>query len=208
MILGSFLTSFFSKNHVQTKQNLAWYILCFSLLFVMLRSLFSFVQMFRCALRRNPSSSLANDCITAMAEGLHSSFYNYFVVSLWGDGDPSYLSGTESHFDLEWKSLKNVLTGICQKCGSDFQNAPHESYDSSWNFLINSKFHRSYHQRSSFTGLSSSTIQNTRVFEPSAVCIKAGEDQDTSFYTQLLKGALDALHALYECLKLDNLRKQ
>ncbi|CAA6654742.1 unnamed protein product [Spirodela intermedia] len=164
-------------------------------------------QMFRCVLRRNPSSSLANDCITAMAEGLHSSFYNYFVISLWGDGDSSYLSRTDSHFDLEWGSLKNVLIGICQKCGSGFQNAPLESYDTSWNFLINSKFHKNYHQRSSFTGLSFSTIHNTGVFEPSAGCIKAGEHQETSFYSQLLMGALDALHALYECLKLDNLRK-
>uniref|UniRef100_A0A1D1Y4T9 Anaphase-promoting complex subunit 1 n=2 Tax=Anthurium amnicola TaxID=1678845 RepID=A0A1D1Y4T9_9ARAE len=163
--------------------------------------------MFRCALRRNPSSSLANDCITAMAEGLHSSFYNHFIVCLWGNSDSYYLSNADSHVDLEWESFKDVIIKICQKCGSSFQQIPCESNDTSWDFLINSEFHKKYRQHTAVNGFSFATILDTGVTDHSTGCINAGWSLGTSFYTQLLVGGLDALHALYESLKLDNLRK-
>ncbi|KAA8539561.1 hypothetical protein F0562_026253 [Nyssa sinensis] len=56
-------------------------------------------QIFRCTLRRSPSSSLADDCITAMAEGLSSTFYNHFLALLWGDGDLAYLSAADASVD-------------------------------------------------------------------------------------------------------------
>ncbi|XWS56746.1 hypothetical protein CRYUN_Cryun09bG0112000 [Craigia yunnanensis] len=40
-------------------------------------------QVFRCALRRSPSSLLANDSITAMDDGLSPSVCNHFLVLLW-----------------------------------------------------------------------------------------------------------------------------
>ena len=163
--------------------------------------------MIRCSLRRSPSSSLADDCITAIAEGVQSSFYNYFVASLWGDSDSSYLCDVDARIDLEWESLRAVLIKVCQKCGSNFKDARSESCDTSWNFLINSKFHKSYHQRSSFLGMPYSSAHNAGTISHCVVCSSTGDDREASFYTQHLIGVLDALHALYESLKLNNLRK-
>ena len=71
--------------------------------------------MFRCALQRSPSSLLANDSITAMAEGLTPSFYNHFLFLLWGDGDSGYLSEANSTVDSEWNSFCDTIMQMCKK---------------------------------------------------------------------------------------------
>ncbi|XP_078435286.1 E3 ubiquitin ligase [Wolffia australiana] len=155
-------------------------------------------QMLRCSLSRSSSSSLVDDCITALAEGVHSSFYNHFIVSLW----------TARDSDSEWESLKNVLMRICEKHGSSFPDVPREIGDTSWDFLISSTFHKNYHQLSSFIGVPYSPIHNVGVSVYSAGRTRTDGDHDSSFYMQFLVEVLDSLHTLYECLKLDNLRKQ
>ena len=101
---------------------------------------FGFVQIFRCALRRSPSSSLADDCITAMSEGLCSAFYNYFLARLWGDGDSAYLSEADAGVDSEWESYSSVI----MRMRTNYILTPERRLDSmshsSWDFLINSKF--------------------------------------------------------------------
>ncbi|MFS8013029.1 putative anaphase-promoting complex subunit 1 [Helianthus anomalus] len=72
-------------------------------------------QMLRCTFRSYPSSSLANDCIAAMAEGLEANLYNQFTVLLWGNGDSAYLSRVDSPVDSEWESFSAIILEIFGK---------------------------------------------------------------------------------------------
>ncbi|XVF84048.1 hypothetical protein PTKIN_Ptkin16aG0543300 [Pterospermum kingtungense] len=161
-------------------------------------------QMFRCALRRSPSSSLANDSITAMAEGLSPSFYNHFLVLLWGDGDSGYLSEANSTVDSEWNSFCDTIMQMCKKSSIVSQESP----KSSWDFLLNSKFHKNYCKINSMIGLTSGTELDRSGLDSTRSIIDGIKSSDKSFYSDLLMESLDSLHALYESLKMDNLRRR
>ncbi|KAF8397264.1 hypothetical protein HHK36_016174 [Tetracentron sinense] len=165
-------------------------------------------QIFRCALRRSPSSSLANDCITAMAEGLQTKFYNHFLVLLWGNGDSAYLSKADSCVDSEWESFSSIIMQMCRK--SSFISRKHSDLvpHSSWEFLIRSKFHKNYCKHTSITGISSATLPDLRESDCSEAYIEDKQSPEKALYSQLLMETLDSLHSLYESLKLDNLRKR
>ncbi|XP_052185110.1 anaphase-promoting complex subunit 1 [Diospyros lotus] len=165
-------------------------------------------QIFRCALRRSPSSSLANDCITAMAMGLTSSFYNHFLVLLWGDGDSAYLSKADASVDSEWESYSNILLQMCSKSRSIPQRPSDSISCSSWDFLINSKFHKNYWKTNVITGISAGSSLDFQESGSSGSFTACAQSPDKSFYSQLLMETLDTLHAVYESLKLDNLRKR
>ncbi|OVA02727.1 Anaphase-promoting complex subunit 1 [Macleaya cordata] len=165
-------------------------------------------QVFRCALRRSPSSSLANDCITAMAEGVHSTFYNHFLVLLWGDGDSAYLSNADSCVDSEWEAFSNIIMQMSREVKFIPQKSSDEMLLSSWEFLISSKFHKNYCKNTCITGISSAQYLDLLDIDGSSSNIENTQSPEKSFYAQLLVETLDALHALYESLKLDNLRKQ
>ncbi|KAJ6350382.1 hypothetical protein OIU78_006531 [Salix suchowensis] len=169
-------------------------------------------QMFRCTLRRSPSSSLVNDCITAMSEGLNSGFYNHFLVLLWGDSNSDYLSRADSCVDSEWNSFCNIILQMCRKPSaasqkhSDLENLEHHS---SWEFLINSKFHKNYQKLNFISRVSSQKFP----FDPEKMDsigsnMEGNQSSEKSFYFELLQESLDCLHALYESLKLDKLRKR
>ncbi|KAJ6768158.1 hypothetical protein OIU74_021929 [Salix koriyanagi] len=169
-------------------------------------------QMFRCTLRRSPSSSLVNDCITAMSEGLSSGFYNHFLVLLWGDSNSDYLSRADSCVDSEWNSFCNIILQMCRKPSaasqkhSDLENLEHHS---SWEFLINSKFHKNYQKLNFISRVSSQKFP----FDPEKMDsigsnMEGNQSSEKSFYFELLQESLDCLHALYESLKLDKLRKR
>ncbi|XP_042399420.1 anaphase-promoting complex subunit 1 [Zingiber officinale] len=153
-------------------------------------------QIFRCSLRTNPTSSLATDCITAMAEGLHFTFYSHFASLLWGD-----------HSHSEWEAFTGTIMRICSRfrAGTPKQYpslAPHTA----WDFLLDSNFHKCYLKQSFGHGIS---LKNF----PSCNGVDHNDSQkldkeNERFYSQLLAGTLEFLHALYESLKLDNLRKQ
>lgn len=164
--------------------------------------------MFRCALRRSPSSSLADDCITAMAEGLHPSFYNHFAVLLWGDGDSAYLSNADSCADSEWDSFSSVILQLCRNSGSKPPKFSNKMPDTSWDFLINSKFHMNYCKNTSVTVTYSTSGLDSRSSNFSGTPSLDERSQEKSFYAQLLIQTLDSLHALYESLKFDNHRKR
>ncbi|KAH0895291.1 hypothetical protein HID58_044859 [Brassica napus] len=158
-------------------------------------------QIFRCALTGNPSSSLANDCIAAIAEGLRSDLYKLFLSLLWGHGY-SYQKGSSIHF--EWEALCNIFLGICQKRTSVHLKQLKTSSESSWEFLLSSKFHKTYSRfHTRITSINPSDLEETAPF-----CTKtsSGERPDNSF--ELMVQSLDCLHAVYESLKMDNLRKQ
>ncbi|XP_038980234.1 anaphase-promoting complex subunit 1 isoform X2 [Phoenix dactylifera] len=162
-------------------------------------------QIFRCLLRRNPSSALADDCITAMAEGLHSSVYSHFASSLWGDDDSAYLSNPL--VDSEWESFTRAVMKICTRCGCLPPKQPSKLPDTAWEFLINSKFHTCYSKKASVSGISLMSVASFGGADYTAAYIQDEQNQ-VSFYARLLRETLDSLHALYENLKLDNLRKQ
>ncbi|XVE52473.1 hypothetical protein DITRI_Ditri02bG0124600 [Diplodiscus trichospermus] len=161
-------------------------------------------QMFRCALRRSPSSSLANDSITAMAEGLSPSLYNHFLALLWGDGDSGYLSEANSTVDSEWNSFCDTIMQMCKKSSVVSQELP----KSPWEFLLNSKFHKNYCQINSMIGLSSRAEHDRAGSDSMRSNIDGAKGSEKSFYSDLLMESLDSLHAVYESLKMDNLRRR
>ena len=164
--------------------------------------------MFRCALRRSPSSSLANDCIAAMAEGLSSSSYNHFLALLWGDGDAGSLSKADSNVDSEWESFSSIIMHMCKKSGlippKLMDTVPHTS----WEFLINSNFHKNYSKLNLITGISSKMSLELQESDSSKSYSDGGRGLEKLSYSEPLKETLDSLHAVYESLKLDNLRKR
>ncbi|TYH51969.1 hypothetical protein ES332_D10G318400v1 [Gossypium tomentosum] len=161
-------------------------------------------MIFRCALHRSPSSSLANDSITAMAEGLSPSFYNHFLVLLWGDGESSCLSEANSTVDSEWNSFCDAIMQMCKKSSVVSQETP----ESSWEFLLNSKFHKNYCKTNSMIGLSSGVALDRTGLDSMRSNIDGTKSSEKSFHFDLLMESLDSLHAVYESLKMDNLRRR
>lgn len=164
-------------------------------------------QVFRCALRRHPSSSLANDCIASMAEGLHYSFYNHFATLLWGDNESAYLSHTDSPVDSEWESFTVAVMKICKQYTSSHSIIP-TSPKTAWDFLMNSKFHVSYSDQASICGVRLVGTQKSTGVDYNDAYLQDVQNREVSFYAQLLMESLDCLHSVYENLKLDNLRKR
>nr|POE46089.1 anaphase-promoting complex subunit 1 [Quercus suber] len=162
-------------------------------------------QMFRCVFRRSPSSLLADDCITAMAEGLSSSFYGHFLGLLWKDGDSAYLSNADSSVNLEWDSFCTILTQMC-KSSVGTQDSVNSVPQSSWEFLTSSKFHKNY-ELNLITGTSCEMSLDVLGFLPRSHS-DATQSLQKSFYSEVLMECLDSLHAVYESLKLDILRKR
>lgn len=163
--------------------------------------------MLRCSLHKNPSSSLVSDCITAMAEGLQSSFYSHFLSLLWGDSDAAYLCSS-SHVDSEWESFSYEITKVCTKYGRTSPTKSSTSRGTAWDFLISSKYHAQYRKRSS-TSCASFLPMSYRASSTGFHSFLQDEhSSDVSFYIQFMRETLDTLHALYENLKLNTLRKQ
>ncbi|XP_061351686.1 anaphase-promoting complex subunit 1 [Gastrolobium bilobum] len=164
-------------------------------------------QMFRCTLPQSPSSLLAKDCITALAEGLGSSFYRHFLGLLWKHDDPAHLSEADSSVVSEWGSFCSVIMKICrnniisQKC---FGSVPH----SAWNFLTSSKFHNNFCKVNSMFGISCAVPLDQRESSFPRSFMDGTECSEKPFYTELLIESLESLHALYESLKMDSLRKR
>ncbi|GAV64914.1 Apc1 domain-containing protein [Cephalotus follicularis] len=158
-------------------------------------------KIFRCALRRSPSSSLANDCITAMAEGLTANFFNHFLVLLWRDGDSVYLSEANYSVESEWNSFCSIIMQMSGKSEALSQRILNSAPHSSWEFLVNSKYHQNYFKLNFTSGISFGTLN------PARSTIKE-TNLEKSFNSDLLMECLVSLHAVYESLKLDNLRKQ
>ncbi|XP_019433711.1 PREDICTED: anaphase-promoting complex subunit 1 [Lupinus angustifolius] len=164
-------------------------------------------QVFRCALQQSPSSLLASDCNTALAEGLSSSSYRHFLGRLWKDGDPAHLSEAESSVDSEWESFCGVIMQICRK-SNIYQKQSGSGSHSAWDFLLSSKFHDNFCKVNSMFGRSCAVLidQQESNFPRSSVVDR--QSSEKPFHTELLLECLESLHALYESLKLDNLRKR
>ncbi|CAM8913570.1 unnamed protein product [Rhodiola kirilowii] len=164
-------------------------------------------QILRCALRRSPSSSLVDDCITALSEGLPSTSYNHFLKTLWGDGS-SYLCQADSKVDSEWESFCSVILHLCNKCGLLVSpKVSNSRTDMAWEFLIRSSYHRNFGKLYSF-GVSDSKKPPVTKSDAWGFVADGTESVDKSFYYELLQKTLSSLHAVYECMKLDNLRRR
>lgn len=168
---------------------------------------FNIVQMFRCVLRRSPASTLANDCITAMAEGLSISFYSHFLGLLWKDGDLAYLAEADSSVHSEWDSLCSIIMEMCGSSATS-KKISNPMPQSSWEFLIHSKFHNNFCKHNFITENSSVTSLNVRRVDSSRINSDGTKRSDKTFYPKLLMESLHCLHAVYESLKLNSLRKR
>ncbi|WOL06876.1 anaphase-promoting complex subunit 1 isoform X1 [Canna indica] len=166
-----------------------------------------YLQIFRCSLHRTPSSSLANDCITAVAQGLQFSFYNHFASLLWGDFGSAYFSISHPHKDSEWEAFAGTIIRICSRYRTRTLEAPSPVPDTAWDFLVSSKFHKCYLKHSFRCGTSLANMPDFSGVKCNDPHIQDNQNQKI-FYSQLLAETLDSLHALYESLKLDKLRKQ
>lgn len=165
------------------------------------------MQIFRCTLHRSPSSSLANDCITVIAEGLHSSSYNHFLSLLWEGGFSTNLQNNDSNVDTEWDSFLSTVQKIIDLLQSSHSSFP-KMPSTSWDFLISSKFHANYVKLVSNSCISLVSDLSSRDSRPAAIYVRGEKSREVLYYTQLLSEMLDSLHALYENLKLNTLRKQ
>ncbi|XP_047149623.1 anaphase-promoting complex subunit 1 [Vigna umbellata] len=165
-------------------------------------------QIFRCALRESPSSVLANDCITALAEGLCSSFYRHLLGLLWKDGDPAHSPEAEPIVDSEWNSFCHVILQICRKnkiiCQKGSDSVPH----SAWDFLITSQFHYNFCKVNSIFGMPCAVSLDQQESNFDRSFVDDLQNSGKPFYTDLLRESMESLHGLYESLKLDNLRKR
>ncbi|XP_022006884.1 anaphase-promoting complex subunit 1-like, partial [Helianthus annuus] len=74
-------------------------------------------QMLRCTFRIYPSSSLANDCIAGMAEGLEANLYNHFTVLLWGNCDSTHLT-----WRMTWHEYQAYLILIVNDYSAKWEN--------------------------------------------------------------------------------------
>lgn len=142
-----------------------------------------------------------------MAEGLNPSLYRHFLGLLWGGDDSTYLAKANLCADSEWESFCNVITEICQKPNTTSQLSDSVS-NSSWEFLVKSKYNQQYlrsnYVAAAFPGLSS----NFKESDSSDAIARHMQNTEEALCMKLLTETLDSLHAVYETLKLDNLRKR
>lgn len=164
-------------------------------------------QIYRCVLRRSPTSSLANDCITAMAEGLKTSFYSHFLSLLWKDGDLAYLSEADSSVHSEWDSFRSIIMEMCRSSATSKMIA-NPIPQTSWEFLISSKFHEFFCKNNFVAQNSSVMALDVRRLDASRLNTNRTRRLEKTFYSELLMESLHCLHAVYESLKLNNLRKR
>ncbi|KAL2248926.1 UNVERIFIED_CONTAM: Anaphase-promoting complex subunit 1 [Sesamum indicum] len=165
-------------------------------------------QNYRCTLRRSPSSSLTNECITAMSEGLSSSLYSHFLGLLWGDDESTYLANANSSADTEWESFCNVITKMCRKPSTTSPLLSDTVSHSSWEYLIQSKYNQQYLRSNFVAGAFPGLSSDFQGFDSSGTIIADTPNTEETFYVNFLTETLDSLHAVYETLKLDNLRRR
>uniref|UniRef100_A0A7N0U9Q1 Anaphase-promoting complex subunit 1 n=1 Tax=Kalanchoe fedtschenkoi TaxID=63787 RepID=A0A7N0U9Q1_KALFE len=164
-------------------------------------------QIFRCALQRSLSSSLVDDCIAALSEGLPSTSYYHFLKILWGD-DSRYLCQAESKIDSEWESFCSVILQLCNKAGLHVSSKVSDSSTGmAWEFIVRSSYHRNY-GKLNFFGSSDFVKPAIPVSDACKYAADCTENEDKSLYFELLEKSLCSLHAVYECMKLDTLRKR
>ncbi|KAL8144559.1 hypothetical protein V2J09_017591 [Rumex salicifolius] len=157
-------------------------------------------QILRVALRRRPSCSLVDDCITALAEGLSLSSYKKFLEILWGNSDFAYLSEADSSVDHEWKSFSSVIIEMFRKPVSNCLENSALFPTSAWDYLVHSEFHKNY---CSFNFTDVITSDVSVGWTKSNASLMSRET-----LTQFLMECLNSLHALYENLKLIDLQKR
>ncbi|GAB2272646.1 hypothetical protein Dimus_007470 [Dionaea muscipula] len=162
-------------------------------------------QMLRCALRRGPSCSLASDCMASLADGLSSSLYNNFLRLLWGH-EMSCLVKADGSVGSEWKLFGSIIMQMCRESESTSQHGSDQC--SSWDFLVNSNFHRNYRDRTFTNCMQSDGSVNMGEFYLASSSQVGEQSHEKTFYSQFLIESLNCLHAVYENLKLINLRKR
>ena len=142
-----------------------------------------------------------------MAEGLSSSFYRHFLSLLWKDGDFAYLSEADSSVHSEWDSFRSIIMEMCRSTETS-KIIANPVPQSSWEFLISSKFHDIFCKNNFIAQNSSVMSLDVRRLDVSRLSTNSTQRLEKTFYSELLMESLHCLHAVYESLKLNNLRKR
>lgn len=142
-----------------------------------------------------------------MAEGLKTSFYSHFLSLLWKDGDLAYLSEADSSVHSEWDSFRSIIMEMCRSSATSKMIA-NPIPQTSWEFLISSKFHENFCKNNFVAQNSSVMALDVRRLDASRLNTNSTQRLEKTFYSELLMESLHCLHAVYESLKLNNLRKR
>lgn len=140
-----------------------------------------------------------------MAEGLSSSLYNHFLGLLWGDNGSTYLDKADSGADSEWESFCNVIAKMSGKSKTSQSDSVSHS---SWEFLIKSKYSQKYIGSNYVVGALPELSFDLQRLHSSGAVVADHQNTEETVYLKLLTETLDSLHAVYETLKLDNIRKR
>lgn len=142
-----------------------------------------------------------------MAEGLSSSFYGHFLGLLWKDGNSAYMAEADSGVNSEWDSFCGIIMQMCRPSANSSKHLKSKP-QSSWEFLIDSQFHKNFCKHKFADGVSSVTSLDMLEIDSIGLNLDGKQKLETSFYSELMMESLDCLHAVYESLKLDTLRKR
>ncbi|KAI5082089.1 hypothetical protein GOP47_0001832 [Adiantum capillus-veneris] len=160
-------------------------------------------QVYRCAVSRQPASSLAVSCMIALEEGLESPFRNHFISSLWGNtyswsnNFTDWEVGQGESLDAEWASFADLLAKWCNVDGA-VQSRESVVPSSAWEFLLRSNMHRK--NKDAYAGLSALPSGFDAICKRQADLI-----MDHVKHKDTLAQVLNILHAVYENYKLDSL---
>lgn len=145
-----------------------------------------------------------------MAEGLQYSYYTHFLSLLWGDNSSSYLADSDSGPDQEWESFSSEVSKICNKFVHSPSKRNNPAYSlketTAWDFLLSSRFHAQYRKQSlaSLLSILADSGPTGGLYKCSYGREQGVEESSYHMHLELL----DSLHALYESLKLNILRKK
>ncbi|KAM3378679.1 hypothetical protein P3S68_011092 [Capsicum galapagoense] len=98
--------------------------------------------------------------------GLNSTLYNHFLVLLWRNGDQTYLNRTDMTADSEWETFQSVITRIFKESDHTSEKLSDSVSCSSWEFLINSRYHKQYSKSYPISGFSETSIDRQGLYSP------------------------------------------
>ncbi|MCO5580419.1 hypothetical protein L7F22_034285 [Adiantum nelumboides] len=160
-------------------------------------------QVYRCAVRCQPASSLAVSCMIALEEGLESHIHCHFVSSLWGhmyswsNNITDWEVGQGENLDAEWASFADLLAKWCNQDGA-VQSRESVVSSSAWEFLLRSNMHRK--NKDAYAGLPALPLGLDTTCEHQTDLI-----MDEVKFKEVLAQVLKILHAVYENYKIDTL---
>ncbi|KAF7837561.1 anaphase-promoting complex subunit 1 isoform X1 [Senna tora] len=131
----------------------------------------------------------------------------YLLGHLWKDGDPAHLTVADYGVDSEWDSFCRVIMQLCRESNLMSQKHLTSVSHSAWDFLLSSQFHRNFCKINTISGISRAASLDQQEANSPSSAMDGTQVSANAFNCELLMETLESRHAVYESLKLDNLRK-